>query len=365
MAVIELEGVSKSYSRGAAPAVRDLNLRIPDGRYAVLLGPSGCGKSTTLRMIAGLEEPDAGTIRIGDRVVNGVPPQRRDTAFVFQNYALYPHMTAAQNIGFPLRMRGVPQSQIRRQVEDVGRVLGMEHLLERYPGQLSGGERQRVALGRAIVRQPAAFLLDEPLSNLDAQLRTEMRVELAQLQRRLGATFVFVTHDQVEAMTLADLIAVMNKGVLQQTGTPDEIYRRPANRFVAGFIGSPQMNFVGGRLSVDDSGASLQADGFKLFLGAARLESETEGRQVLLGIRPEHVRLSAAEGLPMVVELVEHLGSQTFVYGRVGNGLHLTVGADPDRPPQLGDEVYLAPDPAHVHFFDPANGQRLPARAHN
>ncbi len=362
MAAIELAGVSKSFVRGAAQAVRDLSLGIPDGRYAVLLGPSGCGKSTTLRMIAGLEEPDAGTIRIGDRVVNGVPPQRRDTAFVFQTYALYPHMTAAQNMGFPLRMRGVPQPEIRRQVEEVGRVLSMEHLLGRYPGQLSGGERQRVALGRAIVRQPAVFLLDEPLSNLDAQLRTEMRVELAQLQRRLGATFVFVTHDQVEAMTLADLIAVMDKGVLQQTGAHDEIYRRPANRFVAGFIGSPQMNFVEGVLQAGQAGSALQAGGLSLPAGNLLPEVETPDRRVVLGIRPEHIRLAADGSLPLTVELVEHLGSQTFIFGEAGGGHHLTVAADPDRPPKVGDQVFLALDPQHIHLFHPETGQRLAVR---
>jgi sn-glycerol 3-phosphate transport system ATP-binding protein len=363
MAAIELEGVNKSFVRGAAHAVRDLSLSIPDGQYAVLLGPSGCGKSTTLRMIAGLEEPDSGTIRIGDRVVNGVPPQRRDTAFVFQNYALYPHMTAAQNMGFPLRMRGVSQAEIRRQVDEVGRVLSMEHLLDRYPGQLSGGERQRVALGRAMVRQPAAFLLDEPLSNLDAQLRTEMRVELAQLQRRLAATFVFVTHDQVEAMTLADLIAVMNKGVLQQTGTPDEIYRRPANRFVAGFIGSPQMNFVEGMLQAGEGGSVLQTDGLSLPAGRLQPQAETPDRRVVLGIRPEHIRLAAAGSPPMTVELVEHLGSQTFIFGQMPSGHHLTVAADPDRPPKVGDQVFLALDSQHMHFFHPESGERLAARA--
>jgi ABC-type sugar transport system ATPase subunit len=363
MAAIELQGVSKTFVRGAAQAVRDLSLAVPDGSYAVLLGPSGCGKSTTLRMIAGLEEPDTGTIRIGDRVVNGVPPQRRDTAFVFQNYALYPHMTAAQNMGFPLRMRGVASAEIRRQIEEVGHVLGLGNLLNRYPGQLSGGERQRVALGRAIVRQPAAFLLDEPLSNLDAQLRTEMRVELAQLQRRLGATFVFVTHDQVEAMTLADLIAVMNRGVLQQTGTPDVVYRRPANRFVAGFIGSPQMNFVEGVLQSSDGGSMLQAGGLSLPAGSLQPEVETPDRRVVLGVRPEHVRLASDGSLGMTVELVEHLGSQTFIFGEAGGGHHLTVAADPDHPPKVGERVALELDPHHLHLFHPETGQRLPARS--
>jgi multiple sugar transport system ATP-binding protein len=359
MASIDIDNVSKAYSRAAPPAVADLTLQIPDGRFAVLLGPSGCGKSTTLRMIAGLEEPDSGTIRIGGQAVNGVPPQRRDTAFVFQNYALYPHMTVAQNIGFPLRMRGISAGDMSRQVEEVGRVLGLAPLLQRYPGQLSGGERQRVALGRAIVRHPAAFLLDEPLSNLDAQLRAEMRVELAQIQRRLKATFVFVTHDQVEAMTLADLIAVMHKGVLQQTGTPAEIYRRPANRFVAGFIGSPQMNFIEGELCTEAGQTFLQSDEFRLPVGVPNVEGTLPVGRVVLGIRPEHIRLSASGPLPMTVELVEHLGSQTFVYGRVDGEVHLTVAVDPERYPQPGEQVRLAADPAFMHFFHPEHGKRL------
>jgi len=362
MAEIHLEGVSKAYTRGGPLAVNNLNLHIPHGRYAVLLGPSGCGKSTTLRMIAGLEEPDSGIIRIGEQVVNGVPPQRRDTAFVFQNYALYPHMTAAQNMGFPLRMRRVPEAEIKQRILEVGRVLSMEPLLGRYPGQLSGGERQRVALGRAMVRQPAAFLLDEPLSNLDAQLRTEMRVELAQLQRRLGATFVFVTHDQVEAMTLADLIAVMHKGVLQQIAAPDEIYRTPANLFVAGFIGSPRMNFIQGELTASATGTMLQAGDLQLNAGSLLPASETPDRQVVLGVRAEHLRLSAEGPLPMTVELIEHLGSQTFLYGQVGQGQHLTVAADPDNPPQMGETVRLTLDAAHLHLFHPQTGERLAAR---
>jgi ABC-type sugar transport system ATPase subunit len=359
MASIELERVTKAYTRDGLAAVSELTLHIPDGHFAVLLGPSGCGKSTTLRMIAGLEEPDSGTIRIGADMVNGVPPQRRDTAFVFQNYALYPHMTAAQNMGFPLRMRRVPDAEIRRQVEEVGRVLGLEPLLGRYPGQLSGGERQRVALGRAIVRQPAAFLLDEPLSNLDAQLRTEMRVELAQIQRRLKATFVFVTHDQVEAMTLADLIAVMHKGVLQQTGTPDEIYRRPANRFVAGFIGSPQMNFIEGEVCAEAGQAYFQADELRLPLGAQLSGAAVSPGPAVLGIRPEHFRPAPDGALAMTVELVEHLGSQTFAYGRITSGRHITVGFDPDNHPRAGEQVRLAADSSHAHLFHAESGVRL------
>ena len=250
MAELELRSVTKVFS-GTRRVVDDVSIVIPDGAFAVLVGPSGCGKSTTLRAVAGLEKIDAGEILIGGRRVNDVSPQRRDVAFVFQNYALYPHMTVAENMGFGLRMRHVPSREIKERVAETGRDLGIEPLLSRYPMQLSGGERQRVALGRAIVRDPAVFLLDEPLSNLDAQLRSEMRLGLSRIQRRLGATFVFVTHDQVEAMTLADVLAVMREGVLQQVGTPDDVYARPANTFVASFIGSPRMNLLEGVVEGD------------------------------------------------------------------------------------------------------------------
>ncbi len=359
MAEIELRDVTKIYTRGEAPAVRDLSLRIPDGQFVVVLGPSGCGKSTTLRLIAGLEKANAGEIRIGGELVDGVPPQERDTAFVFQNYALYPHMTVARNIGFPLKMRKVPVAEIRKRIEEVGWTLGLERLLERYPGQLSGGERQRVALGRAIVRQPAAFLLDEPLSNLDAQLRAEVRVELAQLQRQLEATFVFVTHDQVEAMTLADLMAVIREGVLQQTGTPEEIYRYPANRFVASFIGSPRMNFIDATIVSRNGTTVIEAGDVSWPLGSLAVPDNLPDGRVVVGIRPEHFKVSASGSLGMSVELVEPLGSQTFIYGKVGNGLPLTVGVDPVDHPQTGEYVQLFADEEHVHFFHPETGDRI------
>ena len=360
MAKIELRNVSKTYPREAKPAVQDLTLHIPDGQFVVLLGPSGCSKSTTLRMIAGLEEPDSGEIQIGEQRVNGVPPQRRDTAFVFQNYALYPHMTVAQNIGFPLKMRGLSAQAIRQRAEETGRVLGLEALLDRYPGQLSGGERQRVALGRAIVRDPAVFLFDEPLSNLDAQLRGDMRVELVQLQRRLRATFVFVTHDQVEAMTLADVIAVMSKGVLQQLGTPEEIYQQPANLFVAGFIGSPRMNFIEGNLVNQDGVTFLKSDLLELPVQRCLPDLVANPQAlIILGFRPEDARLTPTGEIELKLELIETLGSQKFIYGRTGQGQQLVVGVDPKSHLAVGDVVNLTIPPDNMHFFDAATGTRL------
>ena len=359
MTAIDIRGVTKTYSRDAAPAVHDLSLHIPDGQFMVLLGPSGCGKSTTLRMIAGLEEPDTGEILIGAKVVNGVPPQRRDTAFVFQNYALYPHMTTAQNIGFPLKMRDMLPKEIRNRVEEVGRTLGLNQLLDRFPGQLSGGERQRVALGRAMVRQPAVFLLDEPLSNLDAQLRAEMRIELAQLQRQLGTTFIFVTHDQVEAMTLAESIAVMNRGHIQQTGTPEEIYRYPANRFVASFIGSPRMNFIDGTVVSSNGATVIEAGDISWPLGSLVVPDNLPDGRVVVGVRPEHFKVSASGSLGLTIELVEPLGSQTFIYGKAGDGLTLTVSVDPANYPKTGEYAQLSVDRKHVHLFHPETGARI------
>jgi ABC-type sugar transport system ATPase subunit len=283
--------------------------------------------------------------------VNDVPPQRRDVAFVFQNYALYPHMTVAANMAFGLRMRRVARTRIRERVLETSRVLGLEELLDRYPAQLSGGERQRVALGRAIVRDPAVFLLDEPLSNLDAQLRGDMRLELVRIQRRLEATFVFVTHDQVEAMTLADVLAVMRRGVLQQLGPPEEIYARPANTFVAGFIGSPRMNFVEGEIVA----GAFTAGALRVPLPFA----DGVGGRVLCGLRPEHIRLDPAGPLELAVEVVEPLGAQTFVYGSAGPGVALVAGVDPALRPQPGERLRLSIAPEHLHLFDPQSGERL------
>jgi ABC-type sugar transport system ATPase subunit len=351
MSELELRSLTKSYP-GGRKVVDDLSLSVPDGAFAVLVGPSGCGKSTTLRMIAGLEKLDGGEIVIGGRRVNGVSPQRRDVAFVFQNFALYPHMTVADNMGFGLRMRKVPSRQIAQRVGETALMLGLEPLMKRYPMQLSGGERQRVALGRAIVRDPSVFLLDEPLSNLDAQLRGEMRLGLARIQRRLQATFVFVTHDQVEAMTLADVLAVMRAGILQQVGPPDEVYAKPANTFVAGFIGSPSMNLLEGTVE----GASLRVAALEIPLPAA--PPRAAGR-LILGIRPEHARLDPEGPLELRVEVIEALGAQKFVYGTLGPEVALTIGVDPRLHPREGEVLRLSLPPESVHFFDPESGLRV------
>jgi ABC-type sugar transport system ATPase subunit len=351
MAELELRSLVKTYP-GGRRVVDDLSLSVPDGSFAVLVGPSGCGKSTTLRMIAGLEKVDDGDILIGGARVNGVSPQRRDIAFVFQNFALYPHMTVADNMGFGLRMRKVRSREIETRVRETAVMLGLDPLLRRYPMQLSGGERQRVALGRAIVRDPSVFLLDEPLSNLDAQLRGEMRLELARLQRRLQATFVFVTHDQVEAMTLADVLAVMRAGVLQQVAPPDEIYAAPANTFVAGFIGSPKMNLLEGTAEGD----VLRLSGIEIRL-AGSLPRSTGS--LIVGVRPEHVRVDPDGELELRVEVVESLGSQKFVYGTLAPDVALTVGVDPRTHPREGDSLRLSLPAESLHFFDPETGLRL------
>lgn len=333
MARLTLDSVTKTYPNGTT-AVDSLSLDVPDGGFAVLVGPSGCGKSMTLRIVVGLERVDSGTVRIGDRVVNDVPPQRRDIAVVFQNYALYPHMSVAKNMGFGLKMRKASGTEIRERLLETSRVLGIEHLLDRYPAQLSGGERQRVAVGRAIVRDPTVFLLDEPLSNLDAQLRTEMRIELRRIQQKLAATFMFVTHDQVEAMTLADLLAVMRDGILQQKGSPDEIYQRPTTIFVAGFIGSPKMNFLDGSLARENGRfvVATQAARVPIIESAGQLPPDIIGN-VVIGIRPERIRLDPDGELAFGVEVVEALGGQTFVYGSLGPSLQLAAAIDPSLRP--------------------------------
>ena len=363
MAEVGLQGVTKTYP-GSVLAVSDLTLRVEDGQFAVLLGPSGCGKSTTLRLIAGLEEPDQGEILIGGEVVNHLPPQKRNLAMVFQSYALYPHMSVARNMGFGLKMRGVPAAESRDRVRAAARLLGLEKLLERYPNQLSGGQKQRVALGRAIVREPAAFLLDEPLSNLDAQLRTETRVELLKLQRKLNGTFILVTHDQVEALMLADVIAVMKDGTLQQMGTPEEIYAQPANLFVAGFVGSPAMNLVHGNLAWEDGACSFRGD---LSLSLPQLNPVLSTREtnppVVLGFRPEAAHISARGQIPLRVDLVENRGSQKFLYGSAEGGQRLSVAADPGSPVRSGETISITIAPEHVLFFDTATGTRIRSEA--
>ncbi len=319
MATIELRGISKSF--GSADILRDIDLTLRDREFTVFVGPSGCGKSTLLRLIAGLEEITAGELRIDGRRVNEVPPAKRDLALVFQSYALYPHMTVSENMSFALRLAGVGKAERDRKAREAARLLDLEGVLERRPRDLSGGQRQRVAIGRAIVRSPKVFLFDEPLSNLDAALRVRTRLELARLHRELNATMVYVTHDQVEAMTLADRIVVLRAGRVEQVGAPMDVYRRPANLFVAGFLGSPRMNFL------------PRADGHTL------------------GVRPEHITL-APEGLAARVDVVEHLGSESYLYLTTDAGEPLTVrtGADPRVKP--ADRVHAAFDPRHTHLFD-------------
>ena len=351
MASVSVQNADKSY--GAQPVLRQVSIDIDDGEFVILVGPSGCGKSTLLRMIAGLEDVTGGTIRIGDQVVNEVPPARRDVAMVFQNYALYPHMTVEQNMAFGLEMARLPKEEIRRKVADAAGILGLEALLQRYPRHLSGGQRQRVAMGRSIVRDPAVFLFDEPLSNLDAKLRVQMRTEIKQLQQRLRTTTVYVTHDQLEAMTMADRIVVMNQGVVEQVGAPLELYDRPANRFVAGFIGSPAMNFLEG---VTAGGAIFRTrSGHELPLAGA--PALAAGQAATFGVRPEHLKLAAA-GLPATVSVVEPTGSETHVVAHHGDDEIVWVLRERVslRP---GQDIFLAVDPTHAHLFDAGSGRRV------
>jgi multiple sugar transport system ATP-binding protein len=361
MAEVTLKEIRKAY--GPVTVIPDLSLDIQDHELMVLVGPSGCGKSTALRMIAGLEEITAGTIAIGGRPVNDVPPKDRDIAMVFQSYALYPHMTVRQNLEFGLKIRKTPRDEMNRRVGEAARILGLSELLERKPRQLSGGQRQRVAVGRAIVRQPAVFLFDEPLSNLDAKLRVQMRAEISKLQKELRTTTVYVTHDQVEAMTMGDRIAVMSQGELQQVGTPLEVYERPANLFVAGFIGTPPMNFVPATLA--GGGTTVKASGFELPVPAAfrAAAAGMDGRSVVLGIRPENVREVAREpagAVPVTVqvEFVEPLGHEVIVHGHVGGDL-LVAKVDPHRAPQMGSQISLVIEAEAGHLFDAASGNRL------
>jgi multiple sugar transport system ATP-binding protein len=347
MAAVRFDNVIKRY--GPVSVIEDLSLEIHDHEFMVLVGPSGCGKSTALRMIAGLEEITAGTISIGDRVVNELQPKDRDTAMVFQTYALYPHMNVRENMAFGLKMRKTPKDEISRRVNDAATILGITPLLDRKPKQLSGGQRQRVALGRAIVRQPAVFLFDEPLSNLDAKLRVQMRAEITKLQQRLETTAVYVTHDQVEAMTMGHRIAVMNAGRIEQVGTPLEVYDRPASVFVAQFIGTPPMNFFPAK--VHDG--RLEAESFSVPLG--RQIGSTE---VLVGIRPESFRGSAAQ-IPAKVELVEMVGHEAVVHLRAGE-IPLIATYEAHQAPKLGETTTLGVDVTRMHLFDRATEKRIP-----
>ena len=356
---IEFKNVTKTF--GNQPVVEDLSLTINDGEFVVLLGPSGCGKSTTLRMLAGLEEVTSGDIFINHERVNNAPPQHRDLAMVFQNYALYPHMTVAENIAYPLRVRKIPREQIATEVKRVAGLLEIEDLLSRKPRELSGGERQRVALARAIVRSPRAYLMDEPLSNLDARLRVQMRGELKRLQHQLGTTTVYVTHDQAEAMTLAHRVAVMRNGKLQQFDVPLTIYDRPANRFVAEFVGSPSMNFIEGRVYPGER--KFKSEGVSLSLGELQLGGMAKHGldRVTMGIRPEHVHISTAQRdgwVQATVYVTELMGSEAFVFLTLGKQ-KVIARAPADFRAEEEAVIWLQFEPAKAHFFDSSSGARL------
>jgi multiple sugar transport system ATP-binding protein len=356
MAQVAIQNVRKLY--GTVEVIHGVSIDIADGEFVILVGPSGCGKSTLLRMIAGLEEISGGEIRIGTRVVNDVPPKDRDIAMVFQNYALYPHMTVAQNMGFSLRLRREKTAEIQNRVGVAAEILGLTQLLDRYPRQLSGGQRQRVAMGRAIVRSPQVFLFDEPLSNLDAKLRVQMRTEIKELHQRLKTTTVYVTHDQIEAMTMADKIVVMHDGIVEQMGRPLDLYDQPRNLFVASFIGSPAMNLIKGHVAVNGHAAVKAQSGIELPLKSA--PAAANAHPVVYGIRPEHLVI-ADDGLPAEVVVVEPTGSETQVFARLGDQevvalLRERVSVRP------GDTIRLRPDPKLVHLFDAASGERLQPR---
>jgi multiple sugar transport system ATP-binding protein len=361
MASVKLKGIYKRYP-GGVTAVNDFNLDIEDKEFIILVGPSGCGKTTTLRMVAGLEEISEGELFIGDKLVNDVAPKERDIAMVFQNYALYPHMSVFDNMAFGLKLRKMPKDEIKRRVLEAAKVLDIEHLLERRPKALSGGQRQRVALGRAIVRDPKVFLMDEPLSNLDAKLRVQMRTEISKLHQRLQTTFIYVTHDQTEALTMGTRIVVMKDGYIQQVDTPNNLYERPINMFVAGFIGSPQMNFINAR--VEKRGEEIHLlfgkEDIKLPEGKAKkLEgSEYVGREVVIGIRPEDIHDEAVYLESMSssivnskVEVVEMLGSETLLYTVVGE-VDFTARVNPRTKARSGDVIKLALDTNKIHIFD-------------
>ncbi|KPN20648.1 glycerol-3-phosphate transporter ATP-binding subunit [Xanthomonas sp. Mitacek01] len=364
MAQVRFDAVRKVYPNGYV-GVAGASFEVADGELLVLVGPSGCGKSTLLRMVAGLEAISDGTLTIGDRVVNDVAPKDRDIAMVFQSYALYPHMSVAENLAFGLKLRGQAKADIAARVAEAAQVLELDKVLDRKPGQLSGGQRQRVALGRALVRQPQVFLLDEPLSNLDAKLRSGMRVEIARLHRKLGTTMIYVTHDQIEAMTLGQRIVVLKDGQIQQIDTPMALYEQPANLFVATFLGSPAMNVLRGTLAQTAAGWRFDAgEGINLALGDAAFPADWNGRTVDLGIRPEHL-LPASEAeasLSPVVEVVEPVGSEVFVNLRLGSHA-LIARLPPDRVPVPGETLPLSIPVGRVHAFDVETGARLVSSA--
>ncbi|MGH3447502.1 MAG: ABC transporter ATP-binding protein [Nocardioidaceae bacterium] len=364
MATVSFREASRVYPGSTTPAVDKLDLEIGDGEFMVLVGPSGCGKSTSLRMLAGLEEVTEGSLYIGDKDVTDVAPKNRDIAMVFQNYALYPHMSVAENMGFALKMAGVSKDERRTRVGDAAELLGLTDYLDRKPKAMSGGQRQRVAMGRAIVRNPRVFCMDEPLSNLDAKLRVSTRNQIAQLQQRLGVTTVYVTHDQVEAMTMGDRVAVLNDGVLQQVDTPLGLYDSPANLFVAGFIGSPAMNLLDATLTAD--GATTSGHQITLPLTAADRASHTG--PIKVGIRPENFRVSDnGEGIPITVSLVEELGADAYVYGvadagsdaGITTGTNVIIRVEARRAFEKGSTVHVTSDPDKIHVFAAESGERL------
>jgi multiple sugar transport system ATP-binding protein len=364
MARVVLERIEKSY--GPVPAVTDLDLAIEDKEFVVLVGPSGCGKSTTLRLVAGLEEVTSGTIRIGERVVNRLPPKDRDIAMVFQNYALYQHMTVYDNLAFGLRNRRTDEAVIRQEIARAAEILGIGNLLKRKPRELSGGQQQRVALGRCIVRHPQVFLFDEPLSNLDAELRAHMRIELKRLRERIAVTSIYVTHDQVEAMTLGDRVAVMRDGRIQQVGTPLEIYNRPKNRFVAGFIGAPAMNFLEVKLEAIGGELYAVAPGFRIRVPADRtaLRNRSGDGAMLLGVRPEHTRLGEPKpehgtAFDAVVEVTEQLGAELLLGVRAAGRILIASRIDPEIKLTPHAPVRMSLDPRGLHFFDRESGEAI------
>ena len=361
MASLSLQHINKTYPNGFQ-AVKDFNLEIEDKEFIIFVGPSGCGKSTTLRMIAGLEEISGGTLKIGDKVMNDVEPKDRDIAMVFQNYALYPHMTVYDNMAFGLKLRKVPKDQIDKAVREAARILDLEKLLDRKPKALSGGQRQRVAMGRAIIRNPKVFLMDEPLSNLDAKLRVQMRIEISKIHQRLGATIIYVTHDQTEAMTLGTRIVVMKDGVVQQVDTPQHLYEQPGNLFVVGFMGSPQMNFLDAQIAEKGGDLIAKVGEYDIVIPAAKAKVLKDGgyvgKTVVLGIRPEDIHdsqmfIEASPSAPMTstVKVYELLGAEVFLYFDV-NGTQVTARVDPRTNSKTGDTIKFAFDMEKSHFFD-------------
>ena len=365
MATVTFDDATRIYPGSTVPSVDKLNIEIEDGEFLVFVGPSGCGKSTSLRMLAGLEEVNQGRILIGDRDVTNLSPKDRDVAMVFQNYALYPHMTVADNMGFALKIAGVDKGEIRKRVEEAAKILDLSPYLDRKPKALSGGQRQRVAMGRAIVRSPQVFLMDEPLSNLDAKLRVQTRTQIASLQRRLGVTTVYVTHDQVEAMTMGDRVAVLKDGILQQCDSPRRMYDHPQNVFVAGFIGSPAMNLM--EAAVTDGGVNLGGHTVPVERDALK----DVGKNVTLGVRPEDLELSDdGNGIPVTIDVVEELGADAYIYGSTEQKLLAATGetggevpfiarVDGRRPPEKGTVIHLKPKAGHVHVFNAESGLRI------